>query len=554
VILTSQTEYKSEILNNLAKIAQLKVISRTSVMQYRADTKRDVRQIGNALGVANVLEGTVRREGNHVRVTTELVDASNDSTVWADSYDRDLTDIFAIQSEVAQMIASKLTATLSPEEKKRIEAKPTDNLEAYDLYLRATNLLTEAQVLFYIGNIEKPLRDALKFLDQAVRLDSNFALAYSAATNAHGLLYLLYDETLERRALGDKAIATALRLQPNLPEAHLAYAFFLYRTYGDYQRARVQLNIARQSMPNSSVAIDLEALLDRDAGNFEKAIQELRKSNELDPRNPVPASRLALTLSFTRQFPAAEKAFDRAIDLAPDQPMLKVQKALDFNFQRSADADALRSAIAALPVSMANDRNMVNLRLILALIDRDWQHATELIQQMNSSQDEGNFAYAGFPVPFSCYSILIARLQGNPPGGDPSLVEVREELNRTVNKVPARAIPPALSSLAVVDALLGKNEIAIAEAKRAVEMMPISKEALYGPNLLINLAVVYAWTGESDQAIETLTPLAKIPFGVSYGQLKLDPYWEPLRKDSRFDKLLAELAPKELSPPRRDDR
>jgi serine/threonine protein kinase len=536
---------QGEILNNLAKIAQLKVISRTSVMQYRADAKRDLPQIANALGVANVLEGTVRREGNHVRVTTELIDASNDSTVWADNYDRDLTDIFAIQSEVSQTIARKLAATLSPEEKKRIEAKPTENLEAYDLYLQATKLITEAGVLILIGNTEKLLHDAIQLLDQSVHLDSNFALAYCAAANAHGMLYFFYDETLERRALGDIAIANALRLQPDLPEAHLAYAYHLYRAYRDDQRARVQLTIARQNMPNSVPAMDLEALLDRRAGYFEKAIQELKESSELDPRNPIPASILATTLSMARQFPAAERAYDRAIELAPDQPMLKVQKAVNFNFQRTGDAQALRSAIAALPPSMANNRSMVNLRLILALIDRNWQQATQLIQQMNGGRDQGDFAYAYFPVPVNCYSILIARLQGNHPGDDPSFVEAREQLNQMVNNSPAPTIARALSTLAVVDALLGKKEIAIAEAKRAVETVPISKDALDGPALLINLAVVYAWTGRTDLAFGTLAPLAKIPWGIFYGPLKLDPYWEPLRKDSRFDKILAELAPKD---------
>ncbi len=537
---------QGEILNNLAKIAQLKVISRTSVMQYRTDMKRDVRQIGNALGVANVLEGTVRREGNHVRVTTELVDASNDSTLWADSYDRDLTDIFAIQNEVAQTIASKLAATLSPGEKNQIESRPTGNLEAYDLYLRATNLITEAQVLIFVGNTEKPLRDAIKFLEQAVQLDPNFALAYAVAANAHSIIYFFgYDESLDRRIFGDKAIANALRLQPNLPEAHLYYAYFLYRTYRDFQRARVQLDIARQSMPNSVAATDLEALLDRRAGNFEKAIQELRKSNELDPRNPIPVSTLAMTLEMNRQFAAAEVAFDRAIELAPDQPMLKVQKAAAFNLNNTGDTRPLRSAIAGLPASMANDRNIINQRLLLALVDRDWQRATELIQQMNGNQDGGNFAYAYFPVPVNCYSILVARLRGNLPGDDPSFMKVREQLNETVNKSPAPAIPRALSTLAVVDALLGKNEIAIAEAKRAVEMVPISKDALDSPALSINLAVVYAWTAESDQAIETLAPLIKVPSGISYGQLKFDPYWDPLRKDPRFDKLLAELAPRD---------
>jgi serine/threonine protein kinase len=190
---------QGEILNNLAKIAQLKVISRTSVMQYRADAKRDLRQIANALGVANVLEGTVRRDGNRVRVSTELVDARNDNTIWADSYDRDLTDIFVIQSEVAQTIAAKLTATLSPEEKRFIEKKPTENLEAYDLYLRAKELFVSVRVSMNLKNVEKPLVDAIGFLEQAVRLDPKFTLAYCATAHARDNLYFMYDPTLEQR-------------------------------------------------------------------------------------------------------------------------------------------------------------------------------------------------------------------------------------------------------------------------------------------------------------------------------------------------------------------
>src|SRR6202047_667608 len=230
---------QDEILNNLAKIAQLKVISRTSVMQYRADNKRDLRQIATALGVTNVLEGTVRRDGNHVRVSTELVDARNDNTIWADSYDRNLNDIFAIQSEIAQTIARKLRATLSPNEKKRIEAKPTENLEAYDLYLRAKELLVSVRFSMGLRNVEKPLVDAIGFVEQAVRLDPKFTLAYCASAEAHDNLYFLYDPTLEQRALGDAAVNSALALQPDLPEVHLAYAHHLYLVYRDYERARV---------------------------------------------------------------------------------------------------------------------------------------------------------------------------------------------------------------------------------------------------------------------------------------------------------------------------
>ena len=213
-------------------------------MQYRPDAKRDLRQIAAALGVTNVLEGTVRRDGNHVRVSTELVDARNDDTIWADSYDRDLTDIFAIQSEVAQTIADKLTATLSPEEKKWIEARPTDNLEAYDLYLQAKEFIGNARVFVPIANLEKSLLDAISLLEQAMRLDPKFTLAYCASAEAHDVIYFFYDSNPERRALADAAVNSALRLEPNLPEVHLAYATHLYRGYRDYARAKAQLAIA----------------------------------------------------------------------------------------------------------------------------------------------------------------------------------------------------------------------------------------------------------------------------------------------------------------------
>src|SRR6266446_2413678 len=320
---------QDEILNNLAKIAQLKVISRTSVMQYRADNKRDLRQIATALGVANVLEGTVRRDGNHVRVSTELVDARNDNTIWADSYDRDLTDIFAIQSEVAQTIVRKLNATLSPEEKRSIEAKPTDNLEAYDLYLRANELIMDAGASLGSGDIERPLREAIGFLERAVQLDPKFTLAYCASGLAHDLLYFFPDATPERRALADAAINSALRLQPDLPEVHLAYAYHLYYGYHDYEQARAQLAIAKRGLPNDVEAIALQSYIDCRQGNFEKAIQELRGAITRDPRNKVSLQALADTFYYTRQFSAAEQIYDRLQEIPPDQPGVRVERASD---------------------------------------------------------------------------------------------------------------------------------------------------------------------------------------------------------------------------------
>src|SRR6267143_3294777 len=306
---------QDEILNNLAKIAQLKVISRTSVMQYRADTKRDLRQIAAALGVANVLEGTVRRDGKHIRVSTELIDARNDNMVWADSFDRDLTDIFTIQGEVAQTIARKLAATLSPEEKKNIEAKPTDNLEAYDLYLRAEKLIGTATASLFIGNFEMGLHEAIDLLERAVELDPKFARAYCKETEAQDLIYTGYDPVPTRRTFADAAIENALRLEPDLPEVHLTYAYHLYDAHRDYERARVQLAIARRGLPNNAEAITLEAYMDRREGKLQKAIEELNQAINVDPRNGLAIADLAYTLFMTRQLDAAGQAFDRAIDL-----------------------------------------------------------------------------------------------------------------------------------------------------------------------------------------------------------------------------------------------
>ena len=210
--------------------------------------------------MANVVEGTVRRDGNRIRITIGLVDARNDNTIWADSYDRDLNDIFAIQSEIAQTIANKLTATISPEEKKRIEEKPTDNLEAYDLYLQAKLLVGDVKLNYTFGNFEQKLRSAVALLQRAVQLDPKFTLAYCASVDPNDQLYLYYDPTSERRAFADAAMNNALRLQPELPEVHLAYAFHLYRTYRDYEQARVQLTIARRGLPNDAEAIVLQAL------------------------------------------------------------------------------------------------------------------------------------------------------------------------------------------------------------------------------------------------------------------------------------------------------
>jgi serine/threonine protein kinase len=425
---------QEEILSNLAKVSQLKVISRTSVMTYRPGGNRNLRSIAELLGVANVVEGTVRKDGNRVRITIRLVDARTDKAIWSESYDRDLTDIFAIQSDIAQAVATKLSARLSPEEKKRIEAKPTSSLEAYDLYLRANALFLNTRAADIIGNVGKPLHQAITLLKQAVRLDPKFTLAYCASATVNAELYRFADPTLERRASADAALNSALHLQPDLPEVHLAYACNLYEVYRDYERARVQLAMARRGLPNDSTAIVLAAYMDRRQGNFEKAIQEFNEAISHDPHNAGPIAELGNTLFWTRLFSASEQAYDRLIEIVPDQPMLKVQKAAIVR-ANTGDATSLRLALAGLPTSMADETGALCWRLRFALDDRDWQRAKELIEKMNGDQDDdGNFVNGYMPVPVGCYSILLARLQREQPDTCPDERESKPKGSEVVGE------------------------------------------------------------------------------------------------------------------------
>jgi TolB-like protein len=533
---------QDDVLNNLARIAQLKVISRTSVMQYRGDAKRDLRQVANALGVRNVLEGTVRRAANRVRVSVELVEAVNDNTIWADSYDRDLTDIFAIQSEIAQTIAAKLTATLSESEQKLIEQKPTDNLAAYDLYLKAKALINGAELSWEIVSPTQPLIDSIDLLNQVVKSDPAFTLAYCAASHANDLLYISTEPTPARRALGDTAIQAALRLQPNLPDVHLAYAYHLYFCYRHYEQARKHLETAKAGLPNNPQAIELQAFMDRRQGHFQEAVKGLKAALELDPQNPEPLEDLAFTLWAMRQFREAGEVYDRLISLVPDQPSLKIEKLEFVTFMETGDVTELQAAIDALHTSTPTDREIVSMSLMVTLLKRDWSRAAELVDKLaeNGGEDNGNFGFAAIPVPAGCYSILLARLQGRE--SSPAFFVTRDELSK---KAQSSSSAYLLSALAVVDALLDRKEDANREIDNAVSLLPIEKDPLDGPCVLANSVVVHAWTGAIDKAFSELEVLAKIPRGVYYGQLKLDPLLDPLRKDPRFDKLSGELAPKQ---------
>ena len=529
---------QDEILNNLAKIAQLRVISRTSVMKYRAGSERDLRQIANALGVANVLEGTVRRDGNRVRVSTELVDARNDNTIWADSYDRDLTDIFTIQSEIAQRVASKLSAKLSPEERKDIEGKPTDDLEAYDLYVQAKQLLQANY--FVLPSAEKEIyAKIISLLEQATQKDGKFALAYCLMAKAHDVLYADgADRTPERRALGDAAVNEALRLRQDLPEVHLAWAAHLYYCYSDFERARIQLAIAGQTLSNNADLLELTAVIDRLQGRWEKSTEGLERAVTLDPRNPERLGLLSDTYGAQRRFQDAERILDRLIQLEPDTVGFTFSRVF-WVFSEKADVKGARALFEALPSSLKDVPSVVMNRVFYALCARDFSAAEEIL---NRSQNK-EILFCKALVPKEILILWLEFIQGNHPSIE-QFGAAREQLSVKVEANPTN--PFLMTMLAWADVALGRKQEAMEEGRRAMELRPISEDAFEGPDVATWIAEVYALASQPDAAFAQLNILVRIPaVHLNYGELKTNPGWDPLRTDPRFEKLIAELTPRD---------
>jgi serine/threonine protein kinase/Tfp pilus assembly protein PilF len=527
---------QDEILSNLSKVSQLRVISRTSVMTYRSAANRDLPSIAAALGVAKVVEGTVRRDRNRVRVTTELIDARTDETLWSDSYDRELTDVFAIQSDIAQKVAAKLSAHLSPEERKSIEQQPTNNLEAYDLYLQAKELVTNS-IVGNTGDSRASLLDAIRLLEEATQRDASFALAFCLIAKADDWLYLRKFDEAGRRVHGDGAVNQALHLRPDLPEVYLAAAFHRYICYRDYERARVQIAIARRALPNSADALALAAYLDRRQGRWSESTEALEEASKLDPRNPEILEQLKNSYASLRRYGDCAEIFDRMIALMPEDSTLKVQK-VGALFEGNADLVSYRAALETLPAPIKDDKDFISERIIMAVFARDWTAAKEIL---NSSPNKEFYFYnTWWEVPRECLQIWLAHTQGDGSALTVGDRAAREQLKQKVTTHPEE--PALLSTLGMIDAFLGRKEEAIQEARRAVEMLPISRDALDGPPLVEDLAVVYASTNEVGLALQALATLVKIPNGISYGDLKLNPNWDPLRKDPRFDRLMATLS------------
>jgi len=525
------------ILTKLARVSDLKVVSRTSVLPYRG--ARSAQQIGNALNVSHVLEGSVRRSAGKFFVNVQLVDTRTDTHVWAESYESDLNGVFAIQSEIAKKVAGQLEAKVSSVEKAAIEEPPTTDLVAYDLYLRATDLING---MSFSSRAKQDLLDAVQLLDQAVARDHSFATAYYQLAGAHDRMYFLgFDHTEARLKLAETAIQSIRSLRPALGEAHLALAQHLYWALRDYDRAQKELAAARRTLPNEPRIPLMAGYIDRRQGHWEKSLEEMKQALELDPHNFSILQQISITYEGLRRYEEMAATLDHALAIAPKDIPSRVRRA-SVDLQWRADTKPQHEAIQTI---LAEDPNsapvLVDQWLRLALRERD-PIATE--RALAAMPAGGGGCYdESIPFPNGWCEGLAAWFRGDESTARSTFTKARKELGETVRDQPDYAA--AICALGVVDAVLGNKEDAIREGKRAVELMPVSKSTIEGAMLIQYLAVTYAWSGDKDRAIERLTERAKLPVaGLSYGDLRLNPLWDPLRGDSRFEAIVALLAPK----------
>ncbi len=527
---------QDEILTNLAKVADLKVISRTSVMQYRNTTARNLPEIAQALKVAHVLIGSVQRASNRVRVTAQLIDARTDAHLWAEHYDRPLDDVFAIQSEIAKKIAEQLRARLSPGEKAAIEQPPTIDLQAYDLYNEAKAII--ATSAFGAGFGDK-LAEAARFLDAAVAKDPDFLFAYCDLAGVHDFTYFSgVDHTPARLALAEKAVQNALRLRPDSGEAHLAQAQHLYQGYLEYEKALAELAIAARTLPNDPRVFELSGYIIRRQGRQEEGLRNLQHALELDPRNFATLQQIALSYEGLRRYQEMVDSLDRALAIVPNDLDTKIsrgQAELDWK----ADPRPLHTIIDALLASQPSSAaSFADNWFYLALCERDFAAAQRALAAL------GEHTYGPDAVLFSPKfgQGFVARLQGDSAGAHTAFTAAREQQEKLIATQDEYA--PALCVLGIIDAALGRKEDALREGRRAVEMLPVERDALNAVRVREFLAIIYAWTGEQELACQQLEAATKLPASASYGQLRLHPYWDPLRGDPRFEKIVSSFAPK----------
>jgi serine/threonine-protein kinase len=533
---------QDQILTALAKVADLKVISRTSVMQYKSGVARNLREIGQQLGVAHLLEGSVQRSATKVRVNAQLINATTDAHEWAENYDRPVDDLFAIQSEIAKAIADQLQAKLSPAEKKAIEQPPTTDLAAFDLYSRAKSLLLTAA--FSLSN-DPDVRKAIELLDEAVKRDASFFDAYCQLAFAHETLYDLFgnDHTPARLALAEAAVQAATRLRPDAGETHLARAQYLYLGLRDYAGALAELDSARKMLSNDPRLFEWTGYILRRRGDQEEGLRNLQRAAELDPRNFDTLQQIALSYQYLGRYAEAIAVFDRALSIVPDSVETRANRML-FEFCWKGNTQPMQqtinSILAQKPGAIAN---AADVWFAYALAQRDAAAAERALVALgdNPCWGEGTIVLRR-----SFGEGLLARMTKNQARARTAFEVARTEQQKKMQAQPDYG--PTLCVLAMIDAALGHKDLALEEGRRAIALTPMEKDGNAGCRVSQYFAITAAWSGEKELALQQLETGVRAPVAsimLSYGSLKLFPFWDPLRGDPRFEKIVASLAPKE---------
>ncbi|HEY4273698.1 MAG TPA: tetratricopeptide repeat protein [Candidatus Udaeobacter sp.] len=523
---------QDDILTNLSKIGDLKVISRMSVMSYRGDGARNARDISKALGVATLLEGSVRRAGNRVRVSVQLIDAENDRHLWAEDYDRDLTNVFAIQTDLARKIASALQAKLSPNENARLDRRPTSDSDAYLLYVQAHDYANRPDRLR-----ETSLR-AEELYEKAIKLDPNFALAFAGLSVVESWMYHSYEPTPARREKAHSNADEALRLQSDLPEGHLALGFAYYYGDRDYQRALTEFEIAKRDLPNQADAYSAIAAIQRRQGKWAESNANFEKSASLDPKNSNVLFNLGVNYMAQRDFETADKILDRAIAADPQSIGAHGMKSA-LAVAWKGDIGFAENQLSHVPPGFDPDGLVTAARIWVLTLQRKFAEALQVAQQFRGE----TFIYPERgPCPKAFLEGSLYLHQGEKEKAHAAFEQARIVAERLVRDAPDD--PGRHAQLGAVLAGLGRKEDAINEGKKAVELLPESEDAFDGPQATEALAEIYAWVGENDEALRLLDHLLSVPSGLTVWTLKLDPTWDSLRGDSRFQALIDKYAAK----------
>jgi TolB-like protein/Tfp pilus assembly protein PilF len=528
---------QDEIITTLSRISGLRVISRTSTARY-SSAPENLPEIARQLRVSHVLEGSVQKAGDRVHINVQLIRADDDAHLWAQSYDRQLTDIFGVEAEVAKMIADSLQATLSPKEKTSVETKPTTNADAYVFYLRANQISRNPDTLL------EDYKTAEQLYMQAIELDPNFALAHARLASVCAEVFRYYEPTDSWRTKARAEAEAALRLQPNLAEGHFALGQCIYWMDQDYDKALEQFEIASRLSPSNADTRRLIAAIERRQGKWQAALEAYERVAKLDPQNPSTARELMYTNTSMRRWPEAVHWVEQMRALAPTSLVAKIQSGY-MNFQWKGDTRLLKSMLEEIPAGVDPDGSITAARWDVAMLQRNYPAAKKILE--TSSASETSYSMAGLtPKIFLQGCTYVA--QGDNASAQKAFEQARPVFEAAVKEAPESAERHA--SLGWLYALMGRKNDAIAEGRRAVELKPESKDALDGSLMNGYLALIYARVGENDLAIplierllKTSGPVDSANYSITVNDLKYRWEWDPLRNDARFKQLIAETSP-----------